>query len=159
MLKAYVVGDLQVVANLRGGGSAVHEALLREMHRIVIELQNKVKAEKLSGQVLNVRTGVLRNSITQQARAEGPGIVEGIVGTNITYGAVHELGGPVNVPDHIRIITQAFGRTLLNPVEVNVRGHIRNNPQRSFLKSSLDEMAPNIRERLRQATITALRKK
>ena len=46
------------------------------------------------------------------------------------------------------MMTQAFGRQIKNPRKIMVRAHMAhmNLPERSFMRSALDEMRPEIRE-------------
>ena len=79
------------------------ESVVRAMNRVTIMIQTRVK-EKLSGEVLHVQTGTLRRSINREVRVGGPGLIEGVVGTNVEYGRVHEYGfkGTVMVRAHVR---------------------------------------------------------
>lgn len=117
-------------------------ALKSEIKKIAIDLTAKVKGEKLSGQVLNVRSGRLRRSINYRIEESDTGI-DAKVGTNVEYGRVHEFGfkGAVNVKEHMRAGKQ------------KVRAHKRrmNLPERSFLRSSLREMQPDIESRIARA--------
>jgi phage gpG-like protein len=153
-----LVGGKQLVAKLAAMPERVREALERAVKDLAFELQREVQQAKLSGQVLKVRTGGLRSSINTvfQHSAE---TIEASVGTNIRYGRVHEYGfdGTVEVPAHIRRISEAFGRPIA-PTVASVRAHSRHLhlPERSFLRSALAEMAPLIEERLRLAVAEAL---
>jgi len=115
---------------------------------------------RLSGQVLNVRTGNLRRSIHHQVTSSG-GLVVGEVNTNVRYGAAHEYGfaGTVNVKASMRQIRQAFGRPLKSPRYVQIRAHSRNVrlPERSFLRSALCDMKPGIEADLQKSIERALR--
>ena len=115
---------------------------------------------RLSGQVLNVRTGNLRRSIHQQVTSSG-GLVVGEVNTNVRYGVAHEYGftGTVNVKASMRQIRQAFGRPLKSPRYVQIRAHSRNVklPERSFLRSALRDMKPGIEADLQKSIERALR--
>jgi phage gpG-like protein len=142
VIETYVVGDREVVARLQRMGTRLPEEMKVGIERLTVKLQNKVKADKLSGQVLKVRTGRLRNSIARDVISEGP-MVTGMVSTPVVYARPHEFGfsGTVAVREHMRTIKQAFGRPI-DPVEATVRAHSMkmNLPERSFLRSSLDEM-------------------
>jgi phage gpG-like protein len=124
------------------------------MASIVFALSNKIKFEKLSGQVLKNRTGTLRRSITPTVK-EGGSSVTGEVATNIEYAGVHEFGysGSQSVKAHLRTIKQAFGRPLKSPVTQNVSAHSRhvNFPERSFMRTALNEMEPQIRAQFESA--------
>lgn len=77
----------------------------------------------------------LRGRINYQAGEDGVA-----VGTNLIYADVHQYGidEEVNVPAHTRRITQAFGRELEEPVEVEVSAHTRQMtvPARPYLGMS-----------------------
>ena len=76
--------------------------------RAVLRVQRRVK-EKLSGEVLNVRTGRLRRSIVERVESSGS-VVTGIVGTNVEYAAPHEYGfiGVVTVKESLRVSKLTF---------------------------------------------------
>lgn len=123
--------------------------------RLAMKLLRHVKADKLSGQVLRNVTGTLRRSINQKV-LESAGAIEGRVGTNLVYARAHEFGvdmtKAVQVRAHLRTITQAWGRQLAAPMQIQVgpfgrTQHIKL-PERSFLRSAMDDMRPEIREEL-----------
>ena len=117
----------------------IADAVRAAVARATFDLVGVVKAKKLTGQVLNVRTGRLRRSITGRV-AEENGQPVGLVGTNVSYGRVHELGfkGTVPVKAHTRTIK---GKPMM------VRAHSRklDMPARPFLQPSLDENLPKYR--------------
>jgi phage gpG-like protein len=123
-------------------------------------VQAGVKGDRLSGQVLHVRTGTLRRSINQRVTVTDDAVMAS-VGTNVRYAAAHEYGfdGPVTVKAHIRRaaligVDRAGARG-----EVYVRSHTRHMrlPERSFLRSELRDRADEIRESLREAALKAVR--
>lgn len=138
-----VRGDREVVADLHRFDAAARGEIQKGIGRITLKLLTRVKAQKLSGQALNVRTGRLRRSITQRIEASANEI-SGIVGTNVDYAAAHEYGfkGAVSVKQHLRLVKQAFGRSLKSPVWSTVGAHTKNVslPERSFLRSALADM-------------------
>jgi phage gpG-like protein len=132
----------------------VQSSVLRAVQRLAIDIQGYVKTDKLSGQVLHVRTGTLRRSINQSVKQDGKRVL-GVVGTNVKYARAHEYGfsGTVDVKAHLRTISQAFGRPLATPATQNIRAYSRkvNLPERSFLRSAIKDFEPKILERLRAA--------
>ncbi|EPK9979350.1 MULTISPECIES: HK97 gp10 family phage protein [Acinetobacter calcoaceticus/baumannii complex] len=146
MINYHVDGD----AKLTGTVDQINEAVRQSIVRSTLKLLVKVKREKLSGQVLNVRTGRLRRSITQKVIDLSNGVT-GIVGTNVEYAAAHEYGfkGDVTVKAHLRMIKMAFGKSI-NPKQVNIKAHTRkvNLPENSFLRSALEEMRKEIKQDL-----------
>ena len=158
-------------------------SMVKAMRRVVIGLQAHVKADKLTGQVLHVRTGTLRRSINQEVRYAGGGLIEGIVGTNVEYAAAHEYGfhGTVTVRAHVRRISTAskakalssssgkaatiarwVGRSSKNRFVkgyADVRAHTRtvNLPERSFLRTALKEYEPLANIEFQRALMEAFR--
>ena len=126
-------------------------ALVAGMTDATIKMVQIVKEEKLSGQVLNRRSGRLSRSIKQRVEEMQDGSVRGLIGTNVDYGIIHEFGfhGAVNVRAHSRM---QRGRM------VNVRAHDRmvNMRERSFLRSTRDESMDLTREILRKRIAAAL---
>jgi len=143
MIKGVVVGGEAVAARFNAMPDALQARLRVLVTKATIGVQRRAK-EKLNGEVLNVRTGRLRRSITQRV-TESAGKVEGIVGTNVEYAHAHEFGfqGNVTVKEHLRRL-KASGRQAI------VRAHSRNVnlPERSFLRSALRELEPEIIESL-----------
>lgn len=143
MIEGSVSGDAQVVRTLGRLGPELKAEVVKATGRIVLRLLTKVKAEKLSGQVLNVRTGRLRRSITQRVE-QTEEAVTGVVGTNVDYARRHEFGftGTENVKEHMRLVKQAFGLPLKHPVWSTVGAHTReaNYPPHSFLRASIKEL-------------------
>lgn len=133
--------------------------LIETIKRLAIELQTKVKDQKLSGQVLNVRTGTLRRSINQRVGV-GPRSIEAIVGTNVAYAGAHEFGfkGVVTIREHLRLQKMAFGKPM-TPRRVTVRSHPArmNMPERKFLRSALDDMRARIVSEIRAAVNSAVK--
>ena len=140
------------LAALQGKTAALQAALVRVMTRLSIEVQRGVKETKLTGQVLHVRTGTLRRSINRRVIEQG-GSVMASVGTNVSYAAAHEYGfkGEVDVREHVR---KTRGGT-----EARVRAHTRKvvMPERSFLRSTVDDMGPHIKTEIRKAVLQAVR--
>lgn len=113
-------------------GTNINGGLRAFMERVGIMLQAYVLTQKLSGQALNRRTGKLAGSVNQRVE-ESNGTFAAIVqaGNLAPYGAIHEFGGLVTIPDHLS--ASRLGRSYL------VRSHTANYPQRSFMRSSLAE--------------------
>ena len=159
-MSARVIGSESVVRRFQSLQGDVRGRVAKSIGSVVIDLQKKVMKEKLSGQVLNVRTSTLRRSIDQAVYQDGAQI-RGVVGTNVEYARVHEYGfsGTVTVKEHLRLIKKAFGKDLKAPKEVLVRTHSAQVrlPERSFLRSALSEMEPQFLEAMDQAAQAATR--
>ena len=140
------------IPNIQGG-------VQKEIMRLALKMTGKVMG-KLSGDVLRVRTGRLRRSIHPEWDFR-QGYSGATVGTNVEYAAIHEYGfsGSVQVKSFQREMTKAFGKPI-SPTQVTVRAHTRNvnMPERSFLRSALKEMKPEITESLQAALMKELNK-
>ena len=150
MLNAHVVGTEQVARSFRSMPDIILGRIEAVTEKFCLDLSARVKSRKLTGQVLNVRTGRLRRSIHHELTRSSTK-VQGAVGTNVEYAKLHEYGGTFQVPPHNRLITQAWGRELDFPVWQTVRGHSRRVPQRSFLRSAYAEMQADYRRRINAA--------
>jgi phage gpG-like protein len=149
-----VSGVAQTQDDIEQKGAAIIGSVKQTITRLSMQLASRVKEQKLSGQVLNVRTGRLRRSITFSVN-EQDGAVVGLVGTNVEYARPLEFGGTMDerVREHMRTIKQAWGKALKNPKAVQVRAHTRHVvlPERSFLRSALGEMQATIQSEIGKA--------
>lgn len=149
-----IIGAVQTIAALGAFRDRARENVKKAIKELTFRLVAHVKEDKLSDQVLRVRTGRLRRSITKQFSEQGDSFT-GIVGTNVSYAAVHEYGfkGTVNIRGYMRTAKTVFGRQLKAPITFPVRAHARsvNLPERSFLRSALADMKPEIDARISAA--------
>jgi phage gpG-like protein len=153
-ISAEITGSSQVVERIKSITGNVRTALQQQVQRLTIQLQIHVVRDKLQGQVLNVRTGRLQRSISQAVTSTETSVT-GVVSTAVKYAAAHEYGfsGTVTVKEHLRTITQAFGKELKSPVTSTVRAHDMkmNLPERSFLRSALADQRDQIIEGIQKA--------
>lgn len=152
-----VVGSAEVAARVQQMGSAARAILYAKMGELSILLQEHVTA-KLSGEVLNIRTGNLKASIVQDVVDDGDTIT-GRVYSNATvkYAAIHEFGGIIKHPGgtpylifemngksgggQAFFISKAAAAAAPDPTTIPVtKPHDIPMPERSFLRSSLTEM-------------------
>lgn len=151
-----IIGERETIASLRSLGPNVRQEVGVSVGRLVLRLQVRIK-RKLSDDVLSVRTGRLRRSVVTEIE-NGPTFVLGKAGTNVVYARPHEFGMNETVPvkDHLRTIKQAFGKPI-EPREVAVKAHSRKMvfPEKSFLRSSLAEMSPDVNNELNAALARA----
>ncbi|MBV8337563.1 MAG: HK97 gp10 family phage protein [Alphaproteobacteria bacterium] len=138
---------------LRALPEAVNSRLLRLITQLGIELQLAVQQEKLSGQVLRSRSGSLKSSIGVKVDQSG-GTITASVFSESQYAGAQEYGfaGTVSVRASLRRMTEAFGRPIAEKM-ISVRAYDRRMdlPERSFLRSALDDMTPAIREEVEAA--------
>jgi phage gpG-like protein len=132
-VKAAVIGDQQVVARLEGLTPRIQDAVVGALNEYSQELAGTIKEDKLSGQVLNVQTGALRDSIAPLEAVKGEVMSGGAGGgAGIVYAAIHEYGGTITAKraPYLRFRT-ADGRW--HAVKSVVM------PERSYMRSSFRE--------------------
>ena len=127
-----------------GMDSAVHQTVMR----LALKMTSLVK-RKLSGEVLKVRTGRLRRSIHPEWEFRR-GWSGATVGTNVEYAAIHEFGGDIVPKRAPALLFKVDGRW--------VRTQRVRMPERSFLRSALREMEPEIEGQLRAAVMQEIGK-
>jgi len=142
VIEGKVEGSEVVVFGLSEFKGKAREAFRIGIARATLRLLTKVKAEKLSGQLLNVRTGRLRRSINQRVVVSGSSVT-GTVGTNVEYAAIHELGGTIKA----QLIEAKKAKSLrfeLANGKVMFRKSVQRPeikmPARSFLLSALKDL-------------------
>lgn len=152
-----------LLAKLAGAPDKLRRALVQAVNRLSVDIQRSVKEGKLTGQVLHVRTGTLRRSINREVQEREDGVF-GLVGTNVKYAAMHEYGfdGAVHVGAHVRRSREQMRmkKSNVKPIgNIMVRSHDRqvHMPERSFLRSTLKEFEPRIREDLREAALSVIK--
>lgn len=130
-------------------------ALTRKTTELRLMLEGLVK-RKLSGEVLNVRTGDLRRSIFSD-QAQTATSVEGRVASSgdVKYARIQEYGGTTSPHDIIPTKGQALafvmsGKQVFAKV-VHHPGSVI--PARSYMRSSLTEMHPEIVEGYKSAAL------
>lgn len=160
MIKGEILGSDALVSRFDAMVPKFTGLMTKSISRLTLTLLRNVKQDKLSGQVLNVRSGRLRRSINQRIEGAGTDTVAGYVGTNVVYGRPFEFGFKGNVPvkAHLRTIKQAFGKSI-SPVTVQVKPYTMkvDVKERSFLRSALAEMDTAIRSEIRNAVTEAVK--
>jgi hypothetical protein len=108
--------------------------------------------------VLKSRTGALRSGIDLRVAQSARGVTASVF-TDLRYAAAQEYGfaATVSVGASLRRIREAFGRPIAEKT-ISVRAHNRrmNLPERSFLRSALEDMTPAIREGVEAALAEAV---
>jgi hypothetical protein len=150
--------DVRVAAWMYKKGPTLLVLLREKLEIQMIQLQAYIQGQKLSGQVLHQRTGRLKGSVR-----EIPPIIDGArligaveAGSDLLfYGKVHEYGS--KGPYAIVPTTKKALRFMLGGKEVFFRRVMHPAlPERSFMRSSLEELTPQIREAMRQGLQEAL---
>lgn len=150
MIRMALVGNPNRMPDkIKGMVTGFRKEAYQSMSRLVMELTRKVKQDKLSGQVLNNRTGRLRRSIHPEVQATGRSLF-GRVGTNVIYAAIHEYGGDI-YPKTAKALRFQIGDRWITTQHVKM-------PERSFLRTALAEMEPAILAEFSQAVSRVFRK-
>lgn len=163
MLNVKFTGDRELIAKLSSMPAKLREALYRKTVAFTLQLEAKVKA-KLSGVVLNVVSGALRRSI-QRDVTQGADFVRGKVYSagDVKYAGIHEFGGVIKHPGGTKYMmvegkTIFVSKVLSNNLNLPVtKPHNIPMPERSYMRSSLREMAPAIQQGYRDTVLATLR--
>jgi phage gpG-like protein len=145
-------------ASLAGMPDRVRQALSSKANVLAVALEAKIQ-QKLSGGVLNMRSGALANSIIATVD-ESSADVSVRIGTSgdVKYAAIQEFGGTIPpheiVPDKAKALAFAMGGKQVFAARVNLPAVTM--PERSYLRSSLAEMVAEIREELSGAVTEAM---
>lgn len=150
----------KLLVKLQGMSPRLASVLGVKLQKLMLMLSSKIVAEKLSGQVLHRRSGILAGSVhTLPVTTTGTTISSGVVSSQgpAFYGRFHEVGGT-----HAYKILSVKSRALafmMNGKQVFAKSVIR--PplrQRAFMRPSLIESAQSIRDELQAAIDEELKK-
>jgi Bacteriophage protein of unknown function (DUF646). len=143
-----VTGQDNVVRMLMAIKDGARPKMIETMNKVSISMQAYVQNEKLSGQLLNRRTGVLRNSIFARV-TEGASTVSAVTGTGVKYAKSLEDGAAPHVimPVRAKMLSFISGGARVFARKVNHPG----NRAYQFLKGSLREKAPEEIARIRKS--------
>jgi len=152
--------------SLNDGASAALEAMPARLraalsdkaNALAAELQAKIQ-QKLSGGVLNQKSGALARSIAATIDASSTDVSVTIwASPDIKYAAIHEYGGTIPphqiVPGKARALAFLIGGKQAFAARVNLPAIAM--PERSYMRSSLAEMADEIGEGLSEAMAKVL---
>lgn len=137
----------------------LQSALADKANVLAAALEARVQ-QKLAGEVLNPRSGALSRSIVSTIEQTGTGVTVTVASNgDVKYAAIHEFGGVIPphqiVPDKARALAFAVGGKQVFAVRVNLPAVTM--PERSYLRSSLAEMADEIADELTDVVIEAAR--
>lgn len=138
-------GDVE--AFLEDRGERVVAAIRAQMGLAELDLLAYIKDEKLSGQVLNQRTGNLKNSGFIET-GESAGTVTGFVGfgRTVPYAAAQNYGAYIPEVSGKLMVFEVGAQTIFT-----MRRRAFDLPARNFMESSLEERTPAITEGFRKA--------
>jgi phage gpG-like protein len=156
VISARLVGADALAARFEAMPARLASVLAQEASRLGDELRAAVE-RNLSGGVLQQRSGRLASSIVVAVEQNGAA-VSATLGSDVPYAAIHEYGGVIPahqiLPKSARALAfpwqgreRFFRRVEMPPVQM---------PERSFLRSALAEMEPEIRAAMAGAASRAV---
>lgn len=173
MIRIEVRGTEAVIAKLRGFSARLQTELSRAINQEAFALQSYIQSAKLSGQVLQVKTGALRSSIyyrMEESKEQVVGIVYAPL-SQVPYAGIQEYGGTINHPGGTAYFisgrsggeyvaggpTFVANRSGIAYALPRTRPHVIKIPERSFMRSSLDDRKSNIVNALQDAVVRAIK--
>jgi hypothetical protein len=156
LLNIYLKSDPhKLVDALKRRPLEIVNAIENRLNIILLQLSRYIVTQKLSGQVLHRRSGMLSNAVhVNPARVEGAtirGEVTAAGSPASLYGRVHETGG--NAAYDIFSVRARALRFVSGAGETVFAKHVRHPAamMRPFMRPSLQENEASIREQLQQA--------
>jgi len=121
-MRLTVMGGEALVEKMTQAPGAVSKAMKDAMQRSLDIIYRRV-TDNLTGRILKVRTGRLRQSIQTAVEDGGQ---RGRIGTNVEYGAIHEFGGTTKPHvitargKRLRFVSSRF----IGPVKLTKKGKL-----------------------------------
>jgi phage gpG-like protein len=136
---------------------AVQDALLGQADALRGALEARIQ-QKLSGEVLQTRSGALAASIISSIENDGSDASVSISSTGVPYAAIQEFGGKTAAHDIVavkaKVLAFSMGGDQIFAKSVHHPGSTI--PARSYLRSSLADMRDDIESGFKQAVLEAL---
>jgi len=142
-----LVGTQRFLSNIKKIEKKVPDASRMAMFMATELLRGYIVKYKLSGQLLKVRSNLLRSSITKEVIGKGFNII-GRVGSNVKYARIHELGGPQKpitiVPVRAKALRFYIGGEKIIVRSVTIPAFAIK--AKYYIKSSMRETAKRLRQ-------------
>ncbi len=147
MLALQLDGLKEADARLTAYPAALTAALSAKAAELAAALADMVKNDKLSGAVLNTRSGALRDSIAASVSTDADGVLASVGSEgDLKYAAIQEYGGKTSAHEILPVKAEALafvvGGAQVFARRVEHPGSLI--PERSYLRSSLDDMRDEI---------------
>ncbi len=155
MLDIDIEGAGELAARFDAMPAAIRAALKDKIADLADRLVDRIKNDKLGGEVLRARSGALRGSIGSSVDDDGASVFS--VGVKYAFAQEYGFDGDETVAAHARAIREAFGKAI-QPKTIFLRAFSRhmNLPERSFMRSALDDMQDEIARALNDAVSEGL---
>jgi len=145
-----------VIAKLHDMPQRLRAAMTDAINGLTLDMQRSVVLNKLDGQVLKHQTGTLARSVTQDPAMERNNGIFGGVYTTLGYGIGWEEGFTRKIGAGARGGPRTLqGNALAKYFERHPPG--TRNYKRPYLKPTLEEFTPRIKEDIRTAALKAFR--
>ena len=156
MITIDIPKDQAILLRLPLMGDKIRANVYAAVSKLAVELQAYVVQDKLSGQVLNKVTGHLQQSIQQEV-TEQRDEVQGKVYSagDVKYAGIHEFGGTIPAHDVYAKDAKCLAFVWQGKQAFFTHVHIPDvhMPERSFLRSSLEENRANIIDTITRAAV------
>jgi phage gpG-like protein len=145
-------------AQLGGYPAALQGALGAKAAELAAALADLVKNDKLAGAVLNTRSGALSGSIAASVSADADGVLASVGSEgDVKYAAIQEYGGKTSaheiLPAKGDVLAFVVGDAQHFARKVEHPGSLI--PERSYLRSALEDMKDEILAALADAAAEA----
>lgn len=155
-IKATIIGKDEWIARMQVRKNALPGALLDEMQTQMTQLADYVRGNKLSGQVLERRSGRLSRSISGSASVNGDVIVGRVGSSGVPYANIWENTG-AKAHEVVPVNAKALRFMMGGRPVFAMRVQIPQQAPRPFLKPSMNENKEKILMALRARTLQVLR--
>ena len=159
MIGFEIIGAQRVVNMLGEMPGKVQAAAKSSLDIWAAELAGYIKSDKLSGQVLNRRSGRLSASVLPLQQQSGDSVSGGARGGGgVPYAAIHEFGGLIPAHQVVAKNAQALSFTIdgVRRFAKSVQIPDVQMPERSYMRSGFEDKAPQGIEMLRAAVREAI---
>lgn len=140
----FTVDSSQVEEYIGTRGDLIIAALRSELTGQTNNLLSYIKDDKLSGQVLNQRSGNLKNSgFTEVTETAETMLGTDNFGRTAPYAQIHEFGGNISIPEVTGklMVFERNGETIFTRRH---KAFVVRIPARPYAEPSLEEMSPEI---------------
>ena len=120
---------------------AVRAIVVRRCTAFALKWEALAK-KKLSGEVLNVRTGALRSSVSHEVAEDGDSVTVKVFSSGVSDAAIHEYGGVTKPHDIVPTKAKALhfimgGKDVFAKIVHHPGSRM---PERSYIRSSLADL-------------------
>jgi hypothetical protein len=158
MFNLELSGAGETAARIETVPAAVAAVLATKAAALAEDLRRHVADDKLSGQVLQVRSGTLKASIASEVVVDGDRVLARVYSSgDVKYAMIQEYGGRTGPHDILPVKARALaflagGRQVFAKIVHHPGSDI---PERSYLRSGLDDLAALIAGELKSAALVA----